>query len=205
MNGLKTEEAEDRVSIDRNLLKCLCMDAASVLRKPEEPRRAQMLRGNLAKVDGDVRCLYNGVERKRGQRKEELIKKIYDIEREASRLRNELKDFLKDGEQGTGVTLITETEDGTKYHCYYKSIKGTNSSILTRWDRMEKDGCTEACTVIPLYESIPAEAPKRNLAGYQRLGKSKTYVPQYLGLTRPHLAVARRKRAKIMKNEAKNV
>jgi hypothetical protein len=52
----------DRVTIDRNLLKCLCMGASAVLRKPEDEKKRKYLRKQINRVDPDVIQTWDSVE-----------------------------------------------------------------------------------------------------------------------------------------------
>ena len=44
----------DRVTIDRNLLKCLCLGASAVLRRPEDEKRRKYLKKQIDRVDADT-------------------------------------------------------------------------------------------------------------------------------------------------------
>lgn len=131
------------------------------------------------------------------RRKKSLIKKIHDLEKKINQARSALSNLLEDEVETTGITVHTRTEDKTQYACKYRAVKSGDSSshVLVRIDKMKRDGCTVDIISIPLTESIPA-TEGRGLAGYCRLGKSRTYVPQYFVLDRSHLRKARRKNAK---------
>lgn len=93
------------------------------------------------------------------------------------------------------IVVHTETEDGVAYECHYKTKDGC--SVLIKVHEMDKEGGVKQIS-ISLVENPPA-TDKSGLAGYARLGKSKSFVPHYLALNRSHLKKARLNRAKYFK------